>query len=455
MKKLLVILLILIMAVSVLPAQIYAFETVDYMRIGIYYGSNARDEYTLECENGFDIGYYEGRDFVLMQECLVSSVKVTLGTEGGNYINVLNSLTGELIYSADTTSFGVGILPRAEEETERRVKITAKASGNYRGGFDFRRFSGGSITAVNVVLLDSYLYGVISREMSPTWPKEALKAQAVCARNFALSKLNRHKDYGFDLCNTVCCQAYSGIDYEAEGAYAPVDETSGEVLMYEDELVQAVYSSSMGYCTENVKNVWGSNFPYLVSVSNEYEDTENVYNGVWEKTLTKERATEIMNSKGYDIGDVTDITALEYTEAGRVLRLQVNGTKGSKTFERESCRTIFSEATLSQMYTISGGGKVTYPSVCVLGADGKKTVTLDNINVIGGGSVTIAYATDGKTTTVYKGTQGGDSFVFSGQGWGHGVGMSQYGAKGMAEAGFDYEEILTHYYTGTHLSELN
>ncbi len=444
MKKLTMFFMIITAFISV---TVSAYETVSHMRIGIYYGSNAREEYTLECPNGFDIGYYEGREFVKIQECYVSTLKVIKGVEGGSYINILNPLTGETIYTAE----GVGIMPRYELEEDNRLKITAKASGNYRGGFDFTIFSGENITAVNVVPLDGYLYGVISREMSPSWHKEALKAQAVCARNFALSKLNRHRELGFDLCNTVCCQAYSGIDYEAEGSYAPVDETSGEVLLYEEELVQAVYSSSMGECTENVKNVWGSNFPYLVSVSNEYEDTENVYNGVWEKTLTRERATEIMNSKGYDIGEVTDITALEYTDAKRVLKLKVTGTKGSKIFERESCRTIFAEATLSQMYTVSGGGKMTYPSVYVLSADGKTILSAEDVRILGEGKVTAFYATDGKSVTLYDGTKSSESFVFSGQGWGHGVGMSQYGAKGMAEAGFDYEEILTHYYTGTNL----
>lgn len=454
MKKAIVIFMIFIVTISLFPSVAFAFEKVENVRIGIYYGSNARSEYTLECSNGVDIGYYSGRDFIKEQECFLSSIKITQGDEGGKYINVVNPSTNEVIFSADTASTGIGIEPRAESESDKKLKITAKASATYRGGFDFRIFSSGAITAVNVVSLDDYLYGVISREMSPSWPKEALKAQAVCARNFALGKLNRHKEYGFDLCNTVCCQAYSGVDYEASGSYAPVDETSGEVLLCGNELVQAVYSSSMGYCTENVKNVWGSSFSYLVSVSNEYEDTENIYNGVWEKTLTKARATEIMNSKGYDIGEVTDITATEYSAAGRVIKLQVTGTKGTKIFERESCRTIFSEATLSQMYTISGGGKTSYPSVYVLGGSGKSVVSSENVQSVGG-TLSGFYATDGKNTVKYEGETGGDSFVFSGQGWGHGVGMSQYGAKGMAEAGFDYEEILTHYYTGTHLAKMN
>ena len=445
MKKILAFFFILIFCFS----SVSAWEKVENMRIGIYYGANARSEYILSNEAGFDIGYYENREFVSVAECRLQQIKISCGE--GSFVNVLNPLTGEIIHTVDTSVQGLGIEPEAEDETEKMMKITAKASGTYRGGFEFKILSSGTITAVNVVPLDSYIYGVISREMSPSWHIEALKAQAVCARNFALGKTNRHKEYGFDLCNTVCCQAYSGVDYEAQGSYAPVDETSGKVLLYNDELVQTVYSSSMGETTENVKNVWGSNFPYLVSVSNEYEDTENINNGKWEKTLTKERATEIMNSKGYDIGNVTDIIAREYSDAGRVIELEVKGTKGSQTFKREQCRTIFSEATLSQKYTISGGGKTAFPEIYVLGANGTKKISLENMNVLGKGTVSVVSVTDGKTVIEYKGTKAGEGFVFTGEGWGHGVGMSQYGAKGMAEAGFTYEEILTHYYQGTHL----
>ena len=199
----------------------------------------------------------------------------------------------------------------------------------------------------------------------------------------------------------------------------------------------------------------------MVSVDNPYEDTENIYNGKWSKTLTAARATEIMKSKGYDVGTVTDISALKYTPAGSVLRLRVSGTGGEKVFEREACRSIFSEATYSQKYTVTRGGTTSYPSVCVTDgtADAQKAIngvsvlSANGIAALSGGAVT---ATDGNTSKTYSATlSGGDanSFVFSGEGWGHGVGMSQYGAKGMAEAGFSYKDILTHFYTGVTLQK--
>ena len=144
-----------------------------------------------------------------------------------------------------------------------------------------------------------------------------------------------------------------------------------------------------------------------------------------------------------------------------MLKLQVTGKNGSKVFERESCRTIFSEVTYSQRYTVSKGGQTTYPLVNIIGGKDATSVKTNQVFVIGkdgkeskiSGNLT---AYDGKTTKQYKTTTTGgdpDSYTFSGEGWGHGVGMSQYGAKGMAEKGFSYDEILMHYYTDTHLEK--
>ena len=138
----------------------------------------------------------------------------------------------------------------------------------------------------------------------------------------------------------------------------------------------------------------------------------------------------------------------------------VRGTGGEKIFERESCRSIFSEVTYSQRYTVERGGQTIKPVVYIANGSNKtSTLSLGSVSVLTGDksikTVTdTCSVTNGKTKKQYKTTQtAGDSntYTFSGEGWGHGVGMSQYGAKGMADAGFSFDEILTHYYTGTHL----
>lgn len=379
-----------------------------------------------------------------------------------NAVRLKSSADGKTVFLVDDFSKGLGVYNIDYTDTDALLTISGSAKGSYRGGFECRRSSSGeSLTVVNVVSTEAYLYSVVCREMSPSWNVEALKAQAVCARNFALGRINYHSSYGFDVCRTVCCQAYSSEADNSANVHTAVDETRGELLFCGDSLVQAVYSSSMGAYTESVENVWGTPFSYLVSVENSYEDTENIYNGKWTKTLTKSRATEIMQAKGYNIGDVTEIRVLEYTPAGSVLKLLVQGTNGSKTFERESCRSIFNEVTYSQKYTVTAGGQAAKPSISA--CDGVKTASLSlgSVTVLDG-SKSLKTVSDGCTAyngkskkqyTALKASGSSDTYTFSGEGWGHGVGMSQYGAKGMAEAGFDYEKILTHYYTGTYLKK--
>ncbi len=393
-------------------------------------------------------------------------VKGTVFSSSGNALRLLDS-AGKTIFVVDDALCGVTVYPTTSEEDEKDTEpplthLSGGASGTYRGGFECRQLENGKITLVNTIGVEDYLYSVVCREMSSSWPIEALKAQAVCARNFALRRTNYHNKYGFDVCKTVCCQAYSQDADTTESVHTAVDETRGQLLFYEDDLVQAVYSSSMGARTESVEYVWGSKFPYLVSVANPYEDTDNVYNGKWTKTLTKARATQIANEREWNIGDVTDIQIIERTPAGGVLKLKVQGTNGSKILERESCRTTFSEATYSQRYDVYLGGQTIEPTMYIATGDGKVTPSkLSGLSVMGtNGKISaldkICNVFDGIAKKLFSTTVSeGDSntFVFSGEGWGHGVGMSQYGAKGMAEAGFTYDEILTHYYTGTHLEQ--
>ncbi len=521
--------LIFILCVAILfPALIVsAAEYEDSLRVGIYYGSTAVDNMSLESPDGFSAGYYKDRIFFpvtnlqdtkliikklpslyyvsygvfetpeeakIKKDEIVSqgidafigycNLKICVLNGGYNNLNdaewaaknlpVLGSpvstsqaALGLVSASVDKTLFlcdspsTFGLASAEFEDSDSVIKISGSASGSYRGGFEFVN-QDNNITVINIIPVEDYLYSVVSREMSPSWDVEALKAQAVCARNFSLGRINYHKKYGFDVCRTVCCQAYAGTSSENSNVHKAVDETYGELLLYDGKPIQAVYSSSMGSCTESVENVWGTPFPYLVSVDNPYEDTENIYNGKWTKTLTTSRATEIMADRGYNIGTVKNITALEYTPAGRVLKLKVEGTNGSKIFEKESCRNIFSEATYSQKFTVTRGGTMTYPTIYV--SNGKNTLEkeISSFSVLSGkGSITSApnscSVTNGKSSKKYSATSNGgspDTFIFDGEGWGHGVGMSQYGAKGMADAGFDYEEILTHYYTGTYLEKV-
>lgn len=444
----------IILTMSFMPSlTVYAdYSVPSYVRVGLYYGSNAKKEVTVSSENGFQLGIFSGTAFIEKDNTKISELTVCFEENG---ISVKSN--GSAIYSTPNVSEGLGLFP-TKGGMDRRLKINGE---EYRGGLDFKEV-GGSNVITNVVFLNNYLYGVISREMSPSWHTEALKAQAVCARNYAIQNIGKHNEYGFDLCNTTCCQTYSGTRFETENSYLPVDETSNQVLSYGGELAELYYFASGGKRTENVKNVWGYEVPYLVSVDNSYEDTENITNGIWTGTLGCDEASTIMRNKGYDVGEVTDIKAIEYSENGRVTKLEVTGTNGSKVFEREACRTIFNTVTKSQEFTVKGNGEAgeNVPSIMVSdGIDVAEKKVNEIIMLTSEGRARLEskklFVTNGVYQQIYETTSSAEAentgFVFNGTGWGHGVGMSQYGAKGMAEAGYGYVDILLHYFPGTNL----
>lgn len=452
MKKIFTLILVIsIIFAFTLPA--YAdYSIPSYLRIGLFYGSGAKSSFTVTSANGLQVGTYSGTDFTKEDTLRVTELNIQISQD-----KITASNNGSVLYETSDPEEGLGLFP-----TKGGLNRVLSIDGvEYRGGLDIK-LVGGKPVVTNVVFMNNYLYGVISREMSPSWHQEALKVQAVCARNYAANNLNKHASYGFDLCSTVCCQAYSGTRYETENSYDPVDETSNQVLTYDGKLAQLYYSSSAGPRTEDVKNVWGNSVPYLVSVDNSYEDTANIPNGIWTGSLTAEEASTIMRNKGYNVGNVTDIKAIEYSENGRVTKLEVVGTSGTKIFEREACRTIFNTITKSQQFTVSGNGSGSkrIPEVRVTDGTNFTDRQINDVIILSAsGRVTLdatkLFVTNSTKQVAYEITESNQTvntvFTFEGKGWGHSIGMSQYGAKGMAEQGFRYVDILLHYFPGTNL----
>ncbi len=330
-----------------------------------------------------------------------------------------------------------------EDEVEYYPSDYLKIDGKeYRGYVTVVKNSDGLLDVINTVGLEDYLYSVVAKEMSVSFEKEALKAQAVAARTYALKKLGRHESNGFDVCSSVHCQAYSGKSAEEDKVSAAVYETKGQAIYYDNELIDAVYSATSGGYTEAVVNVWGTDHPYLQAVSDEYEE-EDVYGHSWERELTAEAATERM--KDYDIGYVTDIRIDKATEHGAVTKLTVVGTKGEKSFKNESCRNIFASTTLSQAYTIEPVSEDNGFATLSGKIDKTNMYLLSYENIVKYENQPLYLLTASGTVRREQGEN--TSYIFKGRGYGHLVGMSQNGANGMAKNGFTYDEILKHYYS--------
>jgi stage II sporulation protein D len=326
--------------------------------------------------------------------------------------------------------------------------LTVNGKG-YRGAVEVRRYADSDMTVINILPLEEYLYGVLPNEIEAYSHVEALKAQAVTARTYTINNLKKHSALGFDLCPTTSCQVYKGFDAEQKRTNDAVDDTEGEIVTYDGKPALVFYHSSDGGSTEDVKNVWGSDIPYLKSVEDKYESGKS-YNYNWEVTFTPERIKQIMQSKNYNIGEILSITTTKFSETGRVTEMVVKGTRGEPVvFKLENCRLAFN--LYSQWFRITTNEDINVSdadgNLSKIQLSGKKAITADGIKTIGSNPQgTAVIGSDGikqvisSEPSVYK---------FIGKGWGHGIGLSQEGAKGMANAGFTYEEILTHYFQGT------
>ena len=329
---------------------------------------------------------------------------------------------------------------------------------SYRGIIEFRP-SGSSITAINVINLEQYLYGVLPAEMPHSWHIEALKAQAVAARTFAFNRLGGggHAASGFDICDSTHCQVYDGTAREHENTTRAVRETDGLMLFHGGRTILANYFSSSGGATDNSEDVWFEARPYLRSV-NEIHEFEPM---VWTRTFTWYELTYAANRAGANIGAVTGISVSAIGVSGRATELTLHGTGGTWSVSREPIRNFFGPIggnLPSRNFTIVGGLPAT-PVVTATDGMWSGSVQLGNLTVYdvrgGTGNVFMGYIFDGTSMrrVDYSPTMvsGGTGITINGRGWGHGVGMSQRGAEGMARLGFSYREILMHYYTGVEI----
>lgn len=320
----------------------------------------------------------------------------------------------------------------------------------YYGAFRYERLDGGNLTVVNVLALEDYIKGVVPYEMGPSWPLEALKAEAVCARTYAMISMGKHERYHFDVCNTTDCQAYHGLNSANDNTNRAAEETYGKCAMYQGRLAQTYYFSSDGGATETVNNVWSStaSLPYLKGIVDPYEasvsDKIPLYN--WSVSYTKADLADKLQSKGYNCAAIVDFRVTEYTQTGNVYTITFVDANGKEwSFSKDKVRTFLGVRSIR--FDISGGGKY-----YVDGSKDTITSVIGAYAIDGSGSIAQIsgsvgpYIITGEGTSALQST--GNTFTIMGSGWGHNVGMSQWGAYAMANMGYTYDEILKFYFTG-------
>ena len=436
-----------------------AVEADPIIRAGLSYGSSAVESANLSYENGtgYNIGYFNP-DYSLASLFSTNVKRITISKTGSsNRFRITNSDSGDVLYEYDNGGSPLGIETFTDDGT---APSTWHRNEIYYGAFSFSYASGTNITVVNVARVQDYVKGVVPYEINPKWAVEAQKTQALCAKNYAVANLNRHRSDGFDVCNTIHCQVYRGIREATDLSNGAVDAIYGQYILYNNEIISAYYHSSNGGSTESAKNVWGTEVPYLQPVKDDYENITAIPNGTWRREITLAEITKVLQDKGETTSSIAEAYVEEFTPAGNVYKLTFVTTGGQKlSYTGEKARIILGSHTISQRYTISGSSSGYYTQSGPLSGGFANTYAIGARGAIEritqqGSQLTII-TSSGKKSGSEAAVSSSSTYVIEGRGYGHNVGMSQYGAKGMAEAGFTYDQIIKHYFTGVEIAHGN
>lgn len=402
-------------------------------------------------ENG---GTEEGARLRCEQAATACGVMLKAGKRESGYLIRLTA--GDRILLADGAE---GEYPQfaSLEKDEKGIFTVDLGDRRYRGRIEIGRYGGRTaVTAVNVVPLEEYLYGVVPCEMPASWHQEALKAQAVCARSYALVKAGYHARTdsmrGYRMVDTEQSQVYGGAAFENERSTAAVNGTRGETLCYGNRTIAGYYFAASGGHTENSEDVWSFSLPYLRGVPDIYES--NPSKKPWSVTLSREALANALLTGGKRVGTVQRVTQEITTASGRVYSLKVTGSLMTAGLNTDILRNLLQlPSTKFKMVSHTD----VPDQVAVQGAKSSEQRAIHDCFVLdGSGEVRSAEGlaeqyvvlSAGNLTNFPRFAPKEGEYLFAGMGSGHGVGMSQSGARGMAEYGFTYREILEHYFTG-------
>lgn len=306
----------------------------------------------------------------------------------------IQTARGETLFSIGQEQRSIALLPAGES-------MTGYGGDIYRGGFKCLLGEDGRLTVINYVNLEDYVKGVLPYEMSQGWPYEALRAQAVCARTYVVYHLDEYSDQGFDITADTYSQVYRGVLEADESTDLAVDSTAGQYVRYKGQICQIYYFAADGGATEDGKNVFEADKPYLTGKPDPFEEALNFSLKTWSEKKSGEYLSARLALDGYDLGPVLEVRP-EYSDTGNVIAMTfADGDGNSVRIEGRRCYTIL--RLNSPRFTVTGGD--------------------------------------------------GEDFLFTGGGLGHSCGMSQWGAYAMAAVyGYDYEDIIRFYFTGVYIA---
>ncbi|MFA5143910.1 MAG: SpoIID/LytB domain-containing protein [Candidatus Omnitrophota bacterium] len=270
----------------------------------------------------------------------------------------------------------------------------------FRGDVDLVKKDNGKFMAINRLPLDEYLYGVLYHEVSHRWPMEVLKAQAITARTFALYQIRQSKPQAYDLRNDIYSQVYGGRESEKWATTAAVNKTKGQVLTYKADIFPAYYHATCAGYTEDASNLWNIKLEPLKGVECNFCLESPHYR--WTKHIPLSTLENALDKNGYKIGRIVGAAVVTKNRSGRVDKMEIKDDAGG--------------------------------SVVLTGKDFRQILGPNEIR-----------------STKFNMSVYGTVLTIDGVGWGHGVGMCQWGAYGMSRKGKKVDEILKYYYPGAEI----
>jgi len=276
---------------------------------------------------------------------------------------------------------------------------------NYRGTLDIYLHDGRKLLVVNTLDVEQYIKGVLQHEISDKWPMEAIKAQAVAVRTYAYYQMQKNKNKLFDMTGDIYSQVYGGADAERRRTNFGTGQTAGLVLVFNSFIFPAYFHSTCGGRTEDARELWeGEDWPTLRGRECGFCKISPHYR--WKKNYRSRDAQDALNGRGYNLGLIKEIRVAERDASGRIKTLQIETRDGR---------------------VVEITGKLFRDIV------GPNLIKSNNYDIV----------------------MNGYYFDLIGRGWGHGVGLCQWGSLGMAREGLRYRDILKYYYPGVEIVPIN
>lgn len=452
MKRLLCMLIIATVFLGAMPLNSYGENYVDFIDVKIEQNTELNNTIRLYSDYGFYLyeKYSKDRDILDIADF---------------EIHVLGNSVGEIeIYSVNgllltTIPADGSVIIGSQDINNSIIKVD---ENRYRDYITFL-VNGSNVIIINHIYIENYLFGVVPREIPASAPTDALRAQAIVARSYTYTTLNKHINDGYNLCSTIDCQVYGGYEWEHPATNQAIIDTCGEYITYDGSIVNTPYHSSSGGYTESNENVWGGKLPYLVAIEDEF--STNAPNSNWSIKLTPRDLGSKLAANGINVGDVKDLKILEATVSDRVEEIKITGTTGEEVITGKKFRDIIGSTVLkSTLFSIDREGSSEIKKVYVIDGSGQapKEVSLNGMYIIDGynkktvsrNSTSRVRGSESSTNIEGTVTATATTFTFQGKGYGHGVGLSQYGAIEMAKLGYNYDEIIRHYYSGVEITNL-